>query len=454
MTLITKNNVWFIILASLLFFTKDTIDNSIVLNSLGLHPRTAHSPVSNDPRAYVVLAADFDSPASIANYGILTPLTSFIWHRVFNVTPIVILGTRKEGHLTTVAELEFSRIIRQVGGRIHCISRTTSKDDGVGVALDPQLVGNSLITALQVSRLASIALHYLKENDVIFTSDADIWPMSNSFWSRLLSKTLRPENEKFFVYSGPFFYSQREKKDCNFLALTSVATKTRIWREILFKWIDSLQYAPSPRVKFCEYPNSTESYPILPWYTEKECDKYNHMKKSSQSGGILRISFPVLLRIILEQGQKAYGSIWENEIRQQYYGDSYKQNHIWNFDQVLVAEMVLASRPFVVVNDDFRRLDKFGPVGTDTQFIAAVLEKTVENFTDAHLDGVEEKNWWRLEEIWLLVFREKSSLLQTAAIDFFEEVRDFSVFMKEKIVSPSFFEEENSQASIESCDKV
>ncbi len=79
----------------------------------------------------------------------------------------------------------------------------------------------------------------------------------------------------------------------------------------------------------------------------------------------------------------------------------------------------------------------------------------MENFTDAHLDGVEEKNWWRLEEIWLLVFKEKSPLLQSAAIDFFEEVRDFSVFMmKEMIASPSFFEEENSQASVESCDEV
>ena len=448
MTLITYHNGWIFILA-LLYFTNDTVDDSMVLTSLGRF-RNSNSPISNDPRAYVVLAADFDSPTSIANYGILTTLTSFIWHRVFNVTPIVILGTREEGRLTTVAEVEFSRLIRQAGGRVHCISRTTSRDDGVGVALDPQLVGNYLITALQVSRLASIALHYMEENDVIFTSDADIWPMSNSFWSRLLSTTLRPENDKFFVYSGPFFYSQREKKDCNFLALTSVAAKTRIWREILFKWIDSLQYAPSPRAEFCEYPNFTESNPILPWYTKKERDKYNHMK----SGSILRISFPVLLRIFLEQGQKAYGSIWENEIRQQYSDDSYKKNHIWNFDQVLIAEMVLASRPSVLVNEDFRRLDKLGPVGTDAQFIAAVLERTVENFTDAHLDGVEEKNWWRLEEIWLLVFKEKSPLLQSAAIDFFEEVRDFSVFMKEMIVSPSFFEEKNSQESAESCDEV
>lgn len=448
MTFLSKHNLLFATTAFLVYSTRDefsVLSQQRTLNLLS---------ISNERRQYVVLAADFDSSASISNYGILTPLTSFIWNRVLNVTPIVILGTREAGRLTTDNELAFAQLIRRSGGRVHCISKSTSREDGAGVSLDPDLVGARLITALQVSRVASIALRYMKENDVIFTSDADIWPMSNLFWSHLLTKSLSSTNDDFLVYSGPFFYSQREKKDCNLFALTSVVAKTRIWREILFKWIDSLKYAPSPREEFCEYPNSTESNPILPWYTRKERFIYdNNNKSTSKSDNILRLSFPGLLRNLLEQGHKAYGSIWENEIRQQYSGDSYKQNHIWNFDQVLVAEMILASQPSVVVNKDVRRLDKIGPVGTDAQFVAAVRGKSVEDFTDAHLDGVEEKNWWRLEETWLLVFREKPPLLQSAASEFFLDVRGFSDFIKEN-APRSLFEEGNLHESVELCDDV
>jgi hypothetical protein len=411
--------------------------------------------ISSDPRAYVVLAADFDSLASTANYGILAPLTSFIWHRVFNVTPVVILSTREGGRLTSVTEVSFAKFIRQAGGRIHCISRKTSKSDEIGAYLESELVGESLITALQVSRLASIALHYMKEKDVIFTSDADIWPMSNLFWLRLLSKSLSPENDDFLVYSGPFFHSQLNKKDCNFLALTSVAAKTRVWLEILSKWLHSLQYAPSPRIEFCVYPNATEGVPILPWYTEKEQDKYAindnfflHLNSD------ISLSFSNLLNTFLEQGQRAYGAIWKSEVLLKFSGDAYKKNHIWNYDQVLAAEMVLASRPSVVVNEDFRRLDKFGQKGTDFQFISAVLGKSVEDFTDAHLDSVEEKNWWRLEEIWLLIFRDKSSHLQSAAIEFFQDVRSFSDMINTNLVTNTIYEDISSIDSAGFCDQV
>jgi phosphomevalonate kinase len=76
------------------------------------------------------------------------------------------------------------------------------------------------MTALQVSRVASIALSYVIDDDVIFTSDADIWPMSTKFWNDYLSRSLNNDGDDFYVYDKRFFYEQRMKKDCNFLAVT------------------------------------------------------------------------------------------------------------------------------------------------------------------------------------------------------------------------------------------
>lgn len=448
-----QNTYYYLIFFIAFLFVTTLTDKESMLTVL-LPQRTAVFLSSVDPRTYVVIAADFDSSASKSNYGILTPLTCFIWSRVFNVTPVVILGTREIGRLTSEIEYSFATLIRKLGGRLHCISRSVSSVSGDGVALDPNLVGNRLITALQVSRVASLALSYMNEKDVLFTSDADIWPMSNLFWSHLISNSLSPDNENVLVYNGAFFSTQRKEKDCNFLALTSVAAKISIWRDMIFRWLDSLQYAPSPRNEFCVYSNNSDSKPFLPWYTDKEYRKHNKNESSQQTSNSLDVSFPALLKIFLDQGKKVYGSTWALEAWQNYSGDSYKRNHIWNYDQVLAAEIILASQRSVFVNEDFRRLDKFGPVGTDSQFNAAITGKSVEDFTDAHLDGVEENNWWRIEELWQLVFRDKTLQLQSEAVDFLREVRDFSDVIKANANNASLFEEIYAQDSVGFCDKV
>jgi hypothetical protein len=449
-----QNTYYYHLIFFITFLYVTSFNDEETILTILLPQRTADISSSVDPRTYVVIAADFDSSASKSNYGIITPLTCFIWSRVFNVTPVVILGTREIGRLTSVIEYSFATLIRQLGGRLHCITRSVSSVSGDGVALDPNLVGNRLITALQVSRVASLALSYMNEKDVLFTSDADIWPMSNLFWSHLISITLSPDNDNFLVYNGEFFSSQRKKKDCNFLALTSVAAKISIWRDIIFRWLDSLQYAPSPRHEFCVYSNNSDNNPILPWYTDKEYRKHNNNESSQQPSNSSDVSFPALLKIFLDQGKKVYGSTWAVEAWQNYTGDSYKRNLIWNYDQVLAAEMILASQRSVYVNEDFRRLDKFGPVGTDFQFTAAIRGKSVEDFTDAHLDGVEDSNWWRIEELWQLVFREKPFQLQSEAVDFLRDVREFSDMIKVNVYNPSLFEENNVQDSVGFCDKV
>jgi len=394
-------------------------------DELSLYSSIRHHLMVNDiykstPTAYVVLAADFDSPASIANYGILTPLTSFIWFNVFNVTPVVILGTKRPGRLTTATETAFASLVRRAGGRIHCISKSETGEDGneAGASLFPELVGAALITSLQVSRMASVALRYLNDFDAIITSDADIWPMSKTFWRGHISKLLDSENKEVFVYNGPFFHGQRQIKDCNFIALTSIAANVRTWRDMVLRWHDSVKFAPSPRDQFCAYPDPTDKIPILPWYTGGERRNYSNNNS-------FNVLFSDLLFTFLEEGRQAYGrSVWEKEIWSSV--NSYKLKRIWDYDQVLAAEMILAAQPELHVNNDLRRLDKFGVHGSISDYKLIVKGKSVEDFTDTHLDGVENSNWWRLAEIWSLVFDKSTSRkLSTESNLFINDVQDF-----------------------------
>ena len=114
--------------------------------------------------------------------------------------------------------------------------------------------------------------------------------------------------------------------------------------------------------------------------------------------------------------------VWEREIS--YRGGSYKLRRIWDYDQVLVAEMIMAANSTLNVNYDLRRLDKFGTRDRESDYLAVVNGKTVEDFTDTHLDSIEDKTWWRLQSIWSLIFdRRTSDSLLTESQTFLQDVR-------------------------------
>ena len=177
------------------------------------------------------------------------------------------------------------------------------------MALSSNLAGTTLITALQISRVASIALQYLKKDDIIITSDADIWPLSKKFWRTYLTKLLDPANDDLFIYNGPFFRGQRQSKDCNFAALTSIAAKTRIWRDTFSIWVDSLQYAPRPRLLFCVYQKTKDNIPmpILPWYSEKERNVHFSKFISRRNTRSIDVHFADLLTTFLQEGPNFFG---------------------------------------------------------------------------------------------------------------------------------------------------
>jgi hypothetical protein len=159
---------------------------------------------------------------------------------------------------------------------------------------------------------------------------------------------------------------------------------------------------------------------MLPWYTDKERDLFSDYQNNVTSN-IHEIPFSELLKLFLEEGRKIYGKVWESDIW--YTGMSYKLRQIWDFDQVLMAEMTLASKPSLRINSDLRRLDKFLTSDRETDYRSAVQGKYTEDFTDAHLDSVEDNNWWRLEAIWQLIFINSSFLSESH--EFIEAVRSF-----------------------------
>ena len=86
--------------------------------------------------------------------------------------------------------------------------------------------------------------------------------------------------------------------------------------------------------------------------------------------------------------------------------------------------MILAANSTLNINYDLRRLDKFGTRDRESDYLAVVNGKSVDDFTDAHLDSIEDKTWWRLESIWSLIFDDRTShSLLTESQKFFQDVR-------------------------------
>jgi len=159
----------------------------------------------------------------------------------------------------------------------------------------------------------------------------------------------------------------------------------------------------------------------LPWYTDYERIIYTERaKKENDLNGLL---FPDLLHFFLDEGRKVYGDVWDKGIL--YSGDKYKERSISSYDQVLIT--ILAAQPKLRINMDLRRLDKFGSYDGESVYASTIFEKSVEDSTYAHLDGITNTNWWRLESIWLIVFKDKSPSLLSEAIEFFFKTCDRSM---------------------------
>lgn len=128
------------------------------------------SPLARGPCTFVVLSTDASAASLYAESAVPT---SAMWRRL-GVQPIIIVGSSNWQNETTKRTLQ---LLRLFGAITLCIDPRDVR---------PASTGTRFTTALQVARLVSAHLSWLRPDDVLLTSDADIWPMSPNFWRRWL----------------------------------------------------------------------------------------------------------------------------------------------------------------------------------------------------------------------------------------------------------------------------
>ena len=114
-------------------------------------------------------------------YAANAPLSAYIWNRHLNISPIVFVV----GNISSTP----SKILT---GAI--------KDAGAKVELIQPVQNHSTSTLAQVVRIAAYSLPYVSPNDYIITTDADIWPMSTVYWSKIFNYSAH-----FTIVNGEFF---------------------------------------------------------------------------------------------------------------------------------------------------------------------------------------------------------------------------------------------------------
>lgn len=134
--------------------------------------------VLNTPsKVWVTFGTDLQNLQYAAN----APLSAYIWRHHMNFQPIVFVV----GNVTLPHAKILVRAIEDAGAKVEIIE---------------PIVNHSTATLAQIVRIAAFALPYISQNDYIITSDADIWPMSKTFWSSIFDFS-----KHFTIVNGEFF---------------------------------------------------------------------------------------------------------------------------------------------------------------------------------------------------------------------------------------------------------
>ena len=366
-----------------------------------------HNQPTQSPKIYVVFSADVGSFESLQAYAALAPLTSFVWRHVHGVVPLLLLSTRAAGTVSTREEEFVARVVRRAGGRVLCVHVPDLGDD-IRTA-----------TAMQVGRLAAPALRFLQPDDVLLTSDADIWPLSSLFWRGFLAPSLRPLNETVLIYNGEFFLRQHAARSCEVVTMTLLGAKVRVWRRILREWAAYESAAASPRAcKVRPLASSVKISAAVP----TTC--IAPLCASS-------LSFEATVKQLLEAGRRLYGDeVWARAAH-----SSVRHNEIWLCDQLIASEMLHriegASSSWCPgrcsLNLDLRRLDK----GSWT------FDGDIAHYTDAHLNPLAGKlDFAHVTQLWSALFGANN-----ASKAFLEDVLEEAVGLlagKPDVGSPGF----------------
>ena len=329
--------------------------------------------MTNQPvQRYVVFSSDTIHP----NYISVTPMTAYIWKNVHKVQPIVFVGIDNKEQLQklTLAQRILIKYLRKAGSKVHCVV--------------PKY-GDRLSTTLQVARLAAWSLPYVNDNDIIATTDADVWPLDPFFWKKVFY-TCPTENtvnnlildKKVFIFNGPYYNRQIAKNDTDNIAIHMLATTKYYWKEMFQPWLQKIQ-------------SNQLSSPISITYEDS-----NKQTKPSTA---------LLLNELLLDGQNRIGkNIWEQEYR-----SMIKGTKLWGLDQLLLSESIEKTQwcpNDCYLNKYMHRLDV-----NEWDYIAPCHRKqlmfrkpTIKGngnillFNDAHLilPSIDDKKFIKMLDLW------------------------------------------------------
>jgi hypothetical protein len=312
---------------------------------------TSLNACTTSPRSqrYVVLSADTNDMA----YAAFLPLTTYVWAQKHGVKPIVVLVAQTP--VSAQADYVATWVVR-AGGLV----RFVTPGDG----------GDSR-TMSQVVRLAAFSLGVARGNDVLITADADIWPLSSSYWKRLLDT-----EDDVMIANGDFFWQQRGTT--NRIAISYVAAKACLWKRIVTHGL-SQDAATADATGWNSWARNAR----------------RALGARPPRGATSRVAGCVA-SAILERGATRFGSRWHNDALEK------ERSVRWSWDQVFLTKSVLSLNETARLRTTFGRglsagrLDRIGwTFGGDA-----------EAHTDAHLPHVDIAGgeWGPVLSLWEAMF--------------------------------------------------
>lgn len=298
--------------------------------SFRTYPSTKTKSTVHFQRMYVVISTDLGN----LQYAVSAPLTAFIWRLRFGVTPIVFVAATNQ--LSPKAAIV-----------VHWLRRA-----GARVEMAIPRENNSLPTFVQCIRMAAYTLPYVEPRDYIFTADADIWPMSLSYW-----KAIFDFSKDMTIVNGEFYNSTKT------LAMSYVGAPAYVWATV-----------------------ANEFGPVCPNQT------LVHM--SPKSNGVMRLPLEVADDLVAEGIRYHTPAVW--------FAPQGKNGVKWNWDQTFLSRefhglVANCSLTFKLGSGLFaRRLDR-----ADWKFAG-----DVEHHNDAHLifPATDPRVWSELMVVWRNMF--------------------------------------------------
>jgi hypothetical protein len=285
--------------------------------------------------------AVFSTDSSDMQYASLATLSAYVWKCHLNVTPVVFIHTACHSKQDSIMRFLVDRI-EEFGGRVELVVSRP---------------GDRASTTMQNMRLVAFQHAMFRPEDTIITADADIWPLSPSFWQTVF----QDRRDRMFIYNGPFYNAQRAVGSEDFVALSFLGAPVRHWRDIYRKW--------------CVHYNQTAYEP----------------------GSIYQTLWQVLDTGLDHQSRERW---WDEII-------SSKEGPQWSWDQIMAGTWLDTSHQcpdFCVINDKVERLDR-----SDWKWNEQADHDdhdAIRMFTDAHLPFPlsDEDVYQKLERVWKALF--------------------------------------------------